>query len=113
MKCSNVVLIGLNHGWEEDDPWDLIISHGLKHLSVKVDMNSPTFKKLFPKIFNPEIGKYCILDPIFQFYSTAFKEFIFRSPSSVTTINATGGGSIFGDRIKCINFNEFLKKYKK
>ena len=113
LKCSNVALIGLNHGWEEDSPWDLITRHGLKHLSVKIDMNSPTFKKLFPKIFNPQIGKYCILDPIFQFYSTAFKEFISRSPSWLTTINATEGGSIFGDKVKCITFSEFLKNYKK
>ena len=113
LKCSNVALIGLNHGWEEDDPWDLIMRHGLKHISVKIDKNSPTFKKLFPKIFNPQIGKYCILDPIFQFYSTAFKEFISRSPSWLTTINATEGGSIFGDRVKCMTFSEFLKNYKK
>ena len=113
LKCSNVALIGLNHGWEEDDPWDLIMRHGLKHISVKIDKNSPTFKKLFPKIFNPQIGKYCILDPIFQFYSTAFKEFISRSPSWLTTINATEGGSIFGDKVKYMTFNEFLKNYKK
>ena len=109
LKCSTVALIGLNHGWEEDDPWDLITRHGLKHLSVKVDKNNPAFKKLFPKIFNPEIGRYCILDPIFQFYSTAFKEFILRSPSWLTTINATQGGSLFGERIKTMNFNDFLK----
>ena len=112
LKCSNVALIGLNHGWEEDDSWDLIMQHGLKHISVKVDMNTPTFKKLFPKIFNPDIGKYCILDPIFQFYSTAFKEFISRSPAWLTTINATEGGSIFGDRVKSVTFSEFLKNYK-
>jgi len=85
----------------------------LKDISTKIDMNSPTFKKLFPKIFNPQIGKYCILDPIFQFYSTAFKEFISRSPSWLTTINATEGGSIFGNRVKCMTFSEFLKNYKK
>ena len=112
LKCSNVALIGLNHGWEEDDSWDLILRHGLKHLSVKTDTNSPSFKKLFPKIFNPEIGKYCILDPIFQFYSSAFKEFISRSPSWLTTINATEGGSIFGNRINCMTFSEFLENYK-
>jgi hypothetical protein len=111
LKCSDVALIGLNHGWEEDDPLDLIMRHGLKHLPVKVEKNNPAFKKLFPKIFNPEIGRYCILDPIFQFYSTAFKEFILRSPSWLTTINATEGGSLFGERIKWMAFNEFLKNY--
>lgn len=112
LKCSKVILIGLNHGWEEDDSWDVIIRHGLKHLTINMDKNSTNFSKLFPKIFNPDIGKYCILDPIFQFYSTAFKEFIARSPTWVTTINATEGGSIFGERVKSITFQECLKNFK-
>lgn len=110
LKCSTIALIGINHGWEEDDPWDLILRHGRSDLSVDIDQNSPEFQKLFPKIYNPELKKFCILDPIFQFYSTALKEFILRSPSWLTTINATEGGSIFGERINCMTFNEFLKK---
>jgi hypothetical protein len=31
-----------------------------------------------------------------------------RSPDWVNTINATEGGSIFGERITCKNFKEFL-----
>jgi hypothetical protein len=112
LKCSTVTLIGLNHGWEEDDSWEKIISHGNYYDSSKgVDRNSPTFKKLFKKIYNPDFGCYCILDPLFQFYSTAFKEFISRSPNWLTTINATEGGSIFGDKIHGMKFKEFLKKY--
>ena len=111
LKCSTVALIGINHGWEEDDSWDTITRHGLENNSTDIDRNSSSFQKLFPKVFNPDIGKYCILDPIFQFYSTALKEFISRSPSWLTTINATEGGSIFGNRIKSMPFAEFLKKY--
>jgi len=111
LKCSTVTLIGINHGWEEDDSWDTIMRHGTKDLSINIDKNSSSFQKLFPKVFNPDIRKYCILDPIFQFYSTGFKEFISRSPSWLTTINATEGGCIFGNRIKSMTFADFLKKY--
>ena len=111
LKCSTVALIGINHGWEEDDSWDTITRHGRMDLSINIDKNSSSFQKFFPKVFNPDIGKYCILDPIFQFYSTALKEFISRSPSWLTTINATEGGSIFGERVKSMTFAEFLKKY--
>jgi len=41
------------------------------------------------------------------------KEFIARSPPEVTTINATEGGAIFGERIKCMTFKQFLDRYKK
>jgi hypothetical protein len=112
LKCSTVALIGINHGWEEDDSWETILSHGNKNnISKSVDSSDPTFKKFFKKIHNPDFNCNCILDPIFQFYSEALKEFIFRSPTWVNTINATEGGSIFGERIHSMKFSNFLKKY--
>jgi hypothetical protein len=113
LKCSTVVLIGIDHGWNETDSWDKIISHGYGLSNVKIDMNSPSFKELFPKIYNPEFDCYCILDPIFIYYSGALKEFISRSPSWLTTINATEGGSIFGERIKCMSFSDFIDNPEK
>ena len=110
LKCSQIALIGINHGWEEDDSWEKIIFHGAtsQEISEGVDRNSPSFKKLFKKIYNPDFNCYCIVDPLFQYYSEALKEFISRSPEWVTTINATEGGSIFGERINCMKFKDFL-----
>ena len=110
LKCSTVVLIGINHGWNENDPVEVITSHGYEYPVPKIDESDPKFHKLFPKIYNSEFDCYCILDPIFQYYSKGFKEFIERSPSWVNTINATEGGTIFGKRIKCERFSEFLKR---
>ena len=92
LKCSTITLIGMNHGWEEDDSIETITSHGNMFEPPKIDRQSETFKKLFPKIHNPEFNSMCILDPIFQYYSTALKEFIDRAPPEITTINATEGG---------------------
>jgi hypothetical protein len=113
LKCSTVALIGINHGWEEDTSWETIITHGddSGEISKDIDRNSPSFNKLFKKIHNPDFNCYCILDPLFQFYSEALKEFILRSPEWVTTINATEGGSIFGKRVKSMKFSNFLEKY--
>lgn len=113
LKCNTVSLIGINHGWNEDDPLEIITTHGHTHSEIKLDKNDPVFSKLFPKVYNPEFNCYCILDPIFQYYSNALKEFISRSPNWLTTINATEGGCIFGDRIKCMTLANFLKLYKK
>ena len=112
MKCTTVALIVINHGWEEDDSWETIVTHGNNsEISKNIDRNSSTFNKLFKKILNPDLNTYCILDPLFQFYSEALKEFISRSPSWVTTINATEGGSIFGERIRSMKFSDFLHDY--
>ena len=113
LKCSTVALIGVNHGWNEDDPWEQIMTHGYTHQLIEMDKNNPNFQQLFPKIYNPEFDCTCILDPIFQYYSKGLKEFILRSPSWVTTMNATEGGSIFGERIKCMTLVNFLTVCKK
>ena len=112
LKCPTVALIGINHGWNEDDPWEKIISHGSDLVKTDVvDRKSATFEKLFKKIHNPDFNCNCIVDPLFQFYSSALKEFIVRSPEWLTTINATEGGSIFGDKIIGMPFDSFLGKY--
>ncbi len=113
LKRGIVGLIGINHSWDEDTPLEDIISHGSGLHHMEMDQNSSAFKKLFPKIYNPEFNCSCILDPYFQYYSNALKDFIARSPSWVNTVNATEGGSIFGQRITCMDFERFLKKYKK
>ena len=111
LKCKNIALIGINHGWNIDDPSELILSHGHEFPVPEIDKSGSSFEKLFPKIYNPEFNCTCILDPIFQYYSKALKEFIRRSPEWVNTINATEGGIIFGERISCTKFTTFLEKY--
>ncbi len=110
LKCIKVVLLGMNHGWNEDTPMDIITKHGVD-FAHSYDKNNSSFERLFPKIYNPEIKKYSILDPIFQYYRKAFLEFISRSPPEIETINATEGGSIFGKRIKSMTFKNFLQEY--
>jgi hypothetical protein len=111
LKCKNVCLIGINHGWEEEDSIEKIISHGNAGKEVELDKKSEKFKNLFPKKFNPEFQTHYIMDPIFQYYSSTFKEFISRT-DDLNTINATEGGSIFGDKITCMKFSEFLAKFE-
>jgi hypothetical protein len=110
LQCTKVVLIGMNHGWNEDTPMDIITKHGVS-FARSYDESSPSFKRLFPKIYNPELKKYCILDPIFQYYREAMLEFISRSPSWLQTINATEGGSLFGNKLLSMKFSDFLAEY--
>lgn len=110
LKCNTIALIGINHSWDEDNSWETIMSHGNQFTPPKIK-DDKIFDKLFPKIYNPEFGNTCILDPVFQYYSSALKEFISRSPSFINTINATEGGCIFGKRITCMKFKEFLNKF--
>ena len=119
LKNNVVGLIGINHSWQETDSWEKIISHGRtaqanvygENISVEMNQDNPEFDKLFKKIYNPEFDCSGIVDPLFQFYSEALKEFISRSPSWLSTINSTEGGVIFGNKIKCMKFQNFLDEH--
>ena len=110
LKCKNLCLVGINHSWDVGDEWEKIIAHC--NVPKNINKNSPLFKKLFVIVYNPEFDCKCILDPIFQYYSNALKDFILRTPKNVKTINATEGGCIFGRQITCMTLDDFLKKNK-
>ena len=105
LKSSSVILLGIDHGYSDKMSWDEIDKY--HKIPLDVDKNSESFKIAYPTIFNPDFNCYFKQDPIFQYYSKALIEFIPRVPS-VKTINATGGGAIFGDGIKSMDFKEFL-----
>lgn len=110
LKCKKIILIGMNHGWNENTPMETILKHG-EEFATEYDQQSPSFQRLFPKIYNPELKKFCILDPIFQYYREGLLEFISRASVEIQTINCTEGGSLFGKNLKCIPFLDFLKTY--
>tara|TARA_B110000467_G_C18279113_1_gene457428 strand:+ start:158 stop:1228 length:1071 start_codon:yes stop_codon:yes gene_type:complete len=110
LHCRNVCLLGINHSWDVNDSWEKIAAHS--NTPINIDKESLLFQRAFPKIFHPDFKTYCISDPIFQYYSDALKEFISRSPEWLTTINATEGGCIFGDKITCMSLMEFLNKHE-
>lgn len=112
MKIPTICIIGINHGWEDDDPIEKILSHGYENKHKSISVNSKNIARFTKRIYNPDFQCYCIQDPIYYFYSQIFKEFITRSPTWVKTINATEGGSIFGTRIYSMKLKDFLKQYK-
>ena len=110
LHCKNIALIGIDHSWSEEVLWKDIALHC--KISYDIEIEDSLRKKLFPRVFNSEFKCTCILDPIFQYYSNALKEFISRSANEIHTFNATEGGCIFGDKITCLKFTDFLTQNK-
>ena len=115
LKNNTIALIGINHGLEEEEKAsEMINSHQSEITKDKVEIvreDDPKYKNYFKKIHNPDFNCDAIVDPLYQFYRMALLEFISRSPSWLTTINATEGGSIFGKRIESMKFIDFLKNH--
>ena len=115
LKNDTVALIGINHGWEDEGVSEMIKLHQRKITKDNAEIikkDDPKYKNYFKKIHNPDFNCDAIVDPLYQFYRMALLEFISRSPSWLTTINATEGGSIFGKRIESMKFGDFLKNHQ-
>ena len=110
LKRATVALIGIDHGYYTETPWEKINYHSIP-MPKDVDQNSEEFKRAYPTIYNPYFNCYCKQDPPFVYFSNALKEFIQRTTKIVKTINATEGGAIFGDGIECMTLKNFLSKY--
>jgi len=110
LKCSHVAMIGIDQGYDSETPLDKINYHG-NPFPKDIDQNSEAFKKAYPTIYNPEFDCYCKQDPLFVYYGNALKEFIQRTKDRVKTINATEGGAIFGEGVKCMQLKNFLAEY--
>ena len=110
LQCSPIALIGIDHGFLADTPWENIVKDE-KLLANPNFENDELFKKAYPMGYNPDFDCQYKQSPQFQYYSNAFKEFIPKAPSWVKTINSTEGGSIHGKNIEGISFSKFLTTY--
>ena len=106
LGCSPIGLIGLNLGVDGDTP----IEKTQHYSQVLNHFNNDKSKvsKRYRKVFNKEIGTESLLDPVFDFYREAFLDLVVRTPKWARTINATEGGSLFGQRIENMKFTDFL-----
>jgi hypothetical protein len=104
---SPVVLIGINLGYLEET--ELNNTDHMVELS-NASGDEKTARRLYKKIFNPDLNCNVLLDPVFDYYREAFCDLVKRTPSWLETINATEGGSLFGDNIKQTTLKNFLGK---
>lgn len=112
LKSKIVSLIGIDHGFDVNTSWeDIEKFHPQNKPLFELDKTAKIFKNAFPKVYNPDFDCHCLQDPLFQFYSNAFRELISKASKKVTTINTTEGGAIFGKDILSMKFIEFLEKY--
>lgn len=107
LGCSPIGMIGLNMGY----PWNTPLekTQHYDHVLNHFDGDATKVGQKFRKVFNEDLNEEALLDPVFDFYREAFLDLIKRTPKWVNTINATEGGSLFGERIENMKFTEFLK----
>jgi hypothetical protein len=104
---SPIVLIGVDFGYpastsiEETQHYQ----HLLKCYNNDVDRVKNGHRIIHNKDFDCDV----LLDPIYDYYREGFCNMVIHTPKWLRTINATEGGSLFGENIETMKFSEFLK----
>ena len=111
LRKSPVALIGLNLGYTPETPLEK--TYYWDSLKQATGGNSMFMSQAYQTIHNPDYNVDAIVDPVFAHYREAFRDLAASTPSWVSTVNCTEGGSLFGERIKCTTFQEFLEKHKR
>lgn len=112
---KNIGLIGFDFGFdaeEIDKNPDALKKTPYWEYYVKSHDVDKILKKLFKRRTNPFFKNECITDFMFQAYADAFDSMTDNIGMKTNTINCTGAGMVFPRKnIKCLHFDDFLKKY--
>jgi len=113
-KASPTCLIGMDFSYPEGTKLeDTPYFSGFMEATKDAGMIPHVYKK----VYHPFFKTYAYIDAVFTSYRQSFLEFQRKTPPWYQhwggTINATGGGALFGPEIKCMTFKKFLSKYPK
>ena len=105
-NCQKIALIGMDFAYYMDTPIKSTQYYDvLKKISNKEDL-----KFFYSKIYNPQMKRYYYSDHVYIWYKKCLLEML-KNASSDTT-NCTGGGILFGKRIKWGSLLDFCKNNK-
>ena len=107
LGSSPVTLIGIDFGYPAST--SIEDTQHYEHLLKCYNNDKERVKNGHRVIYNKDFDCDVLLDVIFDYYREGFCNLVIHTPKWVKTINATEGGSLFGERIETMKFSEFLK----
>lgn len=111
-KRSPVCLIGIDFGYPEGTPL-----RNTPYFSSMIRQASD-IEYAYKEVYHPTFKTKAFIDMAFESYKNTFLRLQLMPDlepwysKAGGTINATEGGTLFGPKIKCMTFQNFLDKYK-
>jgi len=108
--CTNVGLMAFCFAWRKlllDKVCLIGMNQGSPIMPVPMNENSEAFDLFYEKIYNPDLNEWSYLTPSMQLWRSAFYDFLELCPG-LEIINCTEGGSLFGNGIKNMRFEDWL-----
>lgn len=67
---------------------------------------------LYKEVYHPFFKTKALVDDVFNSYRAGFKNAVLRTPPWCETFNCSEGGTLWGERIKCMKFSTWLESLK-
>lgn len=107
-KRKHVAMIGFDFGYPEgtnleDTPYfsGIMESGGVEMI-----------QHAYAEVYHPVFKTKAYMDAVFKNYRQTFLSMVKKVPYS-QTFNCTEGGTLFGEKIKCVPFKEFLARFRR
>ena len=77
------------------------------YYELKDKVGEENIHEYFPKFVYPATGEYFYTDPTYYWYRNNMLDLI--SSSGTMVYNCTGGGTLIGSGVECIEIEEFIE----
>lgn len=111
LECNPIIMTGFDLSY--DTP-DITKSLYYQQMLKTFKGNKEKTKKLFAMGVHPIFKTKYVLDPIMRGYLDVFRAYAktAHERNKLHTINATEGGSVFGEGITCMTLQDAINKYR-
>jgi len=106
LGAKNVALTGMDLGYPPGNPLK-----NTQYYTELVELFGDRMEEAFTTIYNPHIKETWYTDPAYYWFREGFLELAALAPC--TTYNCTEGGVLFGENIKFMKLEQFLRRAQK
>jgi len=117
LGCNPIITLGLDYAYPEGFPYDQTQYYGAWMRSVGEGLPYPELADMHKKIFkhgtHPYFKTKYYTDFVYRIFLKNFRESMraYSKAMGFEIINATEGGAVFDEGIKCMKFKDALEKY--
>lgn len=106
LKIPRIAVVGMDLGYyQADTPYQLTQTYG----PLRDKVGEQNLKEYFPEFTYPGTDEAFYTDPTYYWYRRNILDLL--AASKTTLYNCTGGGTLFGDGIICMDIDEFCAGY--
>lgn len=102
LKIPKIAVVGMDLGYYKADTSHLQTQ---TYYSLKEHVGEENIHEYFPEFTYPETGESFYTDPTYYWYRNNLLDLI--SASGTSLYNCTGGGTLMGAGVECINIEDF------